>query len=91
MRFMNGNQEIMRNSFHCPVLTPLYDSYVALISELIYEENPYWGDPVKYSYAHGGKDGVPFAVDTKGLDTFIQVIQQGVSEAAVGKKKNFWF
>jgi hypothetical protein len=33
---------------------------LALVAEIIYGEKPSWKDPVKYSYAYGGKDGVPF-------------------------------
>jgi len=60
---------------------------LALISELIYGEQPSWRDPVKYSYAHGGKDGVPFPVDTRGMDTSIQILKQGIFEAKMGRKE----
>jgi hypothetical protein len=60
---------------------------LALISEIIYGEPPSWKDPVKYSYAHGGKDGVPFPVDTKEMDKSVQVLKQGISEARVGKNE----
>jgi len=36
---------------------------LALVSDLIYGSKPSWKDPVKYSFAHGGKDGIPFPVD----------------------------
>jgi hypothetical protein len=60
---------------------------LALISELIYGDKLSWKDPVKFSFAHGGKDGVPFPVNTRDMETSIQVIQQGIEEASVGKKE----
>jgi hypothetical protein len=32
---------------------------LSLLAELIYGEPPSWEDPVKFSFAYGGKDGVP--------------------------------
>lgn len=60
---------------------------LALISELIYGDKPSWRDPVKYSYAHGGKDGVPYPVDTKGMDSSIQIMRQGIEDASVGENE----
>ncbi len=54
---------------------------LALIAELIYGEKPSWRDPVKYSFAYGGKDGVPFPVDRKAMDESIQILRQSVQEA----------
>jgi hypothetical protein len=60
---------------------------LALIADLIYGEKPSWKDPVKYSFAYGGKDGVPFPVDRKGMDESIQILRQAVEEAKVGDKE----
>ena len=57
---------------------------LALIAELIYGEKPSWNDPVKYSFAYGGKDGVPFPVDRKAMDQSIQILRQSVQEARIG-------
>jgi len=58
---------------------------LALISELIYGEKPSWKDPVKYSFAFGGKDGVPFPVNRKSMDKAIQILETGIEEAKIGK------
>jgi hypothetical protein len=60
---------------------------LALIAELIYGEKPSWKDPVKYSFAYGGKDGVPYPVDRKGMDESIQILKQAIREAKVGDKE----
>ena len=60
---------------------------LALISDLIYGAKPSWKDPVKYSFAVGGKDGVPFPVDRKAMDESIDVLRRGVEEAKIGKNE----
>jgi hypothetical protein len=54
---------------------------LALISEMIYGTRPSWKDPVKYSFALGGKDGVPFPVDRESYDEAIQFLQCLVEKA----------
>jgi len=60
---------------------------LALVAELIYGEKPSWKDPVKYSFAYGGKDGVPFPVDRKAMDESLQMLRQAVQEAKFGDKE----
>ena len=60
---------------------------LALVSELIYGEKPSWKDPVKYSFAYGGKDGVPFPVDRKAMDDSIQFLREAVEKAKIGDKE----
>lgn len=60
---------------------------LALISELIYGDRPSWKDPVKYSFAYGGKDGVPFPVDRKTMDESIQLLEETIKNARFGDKE----
>jgi hypothetical protein len=60
---------------------------LALIAELIYGEKPSWKDPVKYSFAYGGKDGVPYPVDRKAMDESIQILRKTVEDAKLGDKE----
>jgi hypothetical protein len=60
---------------------------LALIAELMYGAKPSWKDPVKYSFAYGGKDGVPFPVDRKAMDESIQMLKQTVEAARIGDKE----
>jgi hypothetical protein len=57
---------------------------LALISELIYGEKPSWKDPVKFTFTVGGKDGIPYPVDTKTMDQTTDIIQQGIQQAKIG-------
>jgi len=60
---------------------------LALISDLIYGDKPSWFDPVvKYSFAFGGKDGVPRPVDRKAMDEAIEIIKSGIEQAKIGDK-----
>jgi hypothetical protein len=54
---------------------------LALISELIYGEPPSWRDPVKFSFAFGGKDGVPYPVDRKTMDETTEVLRTAMKQA----------
>ncbi len=60
---------------------------LALVAELVYGEKPSWEDPVKFSFAYGGKDGVPFPVDRKAMDESIQILKTTVEAAKIGDKE----
>lgn len=60
---------------------------LALTGELVYGTAPSWRDPVKFSFAVGGKDGVPFPVDRKAMDRTIEYLTKGVAEAKVKKRE----
>ncbi|RMF91402.1 MAG: DUF763 domain-containing protein [Methanobacteriota archaeon] len=62
---------------------------LALISDLVYGTSPSWRDPVKYSYAHGGKDGYPYPVDRDTYDKSIEVLKNAVEEAKIDKKERY--
>jgi len=57
---------------------------LALIAELVYGAPPSWRDPVKYSFAYGGKDGVPYPVDRKAMDESIQILKGAIENAKIG-------
>jgi hypothetical protein len=58
---------------------------LALVAELVYGEQPSWEDPVKFSYAYGGKDGVPFPVNRHAMDESIDVLRKAVEDARIGE------
>ena len=60
---------------------------IALISELVYGDAPSWKDPVKYSFAYGGKDGVPHPVDRRAMDDSIEVLETAIKGARIGDKE----
>ncbi|MEM3403108.1 MAG: DUF763 domain-containing protein [Nitrososphaeria archaeon] len=58
---------------------------LTLISNLIYGTEVDWKDPVKYSFAVGGKDGVPFPVDRETYDRSITVLKTAIENAKMEK------
>ncbi|HVQ00677.1 MAG TPA: DUF763 domain-containing protein [Candidatus Thermoplasmatota archaeon] len=60
---------------------------LALISELLYGEQPSWEDPVRFSFSVGGKDGVPYPVDRKAMDESTEVIRTSIEHAKIGDKE----
>ena len=57
---------------------------LALISELIYGKPADWKDPVKYSFAFGGKDGVPYPVNRRSMDNAITFLEDSIRAAEIG-------
>jgi len=60
---------------------------LALISELIYGAKPSWKDPVKFSFAFGGKDGIPYPVNRTAMDEAAQVLTEAVNAGKIGDKE----
>lgn len=59
---------------------------LALVSDLIYGEPPSWRDPVKFSFAFGGKDGVPYPVDKRTMDETTAILSNAVKDAKARMK-----
>lgn len=67
---------------------------LALISELIYEEPPskkdpvtHIYDPIKWSYAVGGKDGIPYPIDRRQYDNVILELNNIINAMKVKEKE----
>ncbi|MEW6189048.1 MAG: DUF763 domain-containing protein [Actinomycetota bacterium] len=60
---------------------------LSLISELVYGVAPSFRDPVKYSFAHGGKDGHPYPVDRETYDKSIEILRVAVTHAKIGRRE----
>ncbi len=60
---------------------------LALVSEIIYGVSPSWEDPLKFSYAFGGKDGVPFPVKRRSMDQAIEFLKNAVEASELGSKE----
>jgi len=63
---------------------------LALLSDLLYGAEASWEDPVKYSYAHGGKDGFPYPVDKQTYDESIEFLGEAVKAAKLDDKERYW-
>jgi hypothetical protein len=54
---------------------------------LIYGTKASWKDPVKYNFAHGGKDGVPYPVARKTYDKSISYLSSAIEGAEMEREE----
>lgn len=59
---------------------------LALIAELIYNAQVSWRDPLRYTFAVGGKDRVPYPVNVKRMEWIADFLSKAIEEAKLGKK-----
>jgi hypothetical protein len=57
---------------------------LSLISELVWGVAPSFHDPARYSFAHGGKDGIPYPVDRKTYNKSVDILARAVRKAKLG-------
>lgn len=57
---------------------------LALVAELVYGDAASWRDPVKFNFAFGGKDGVPYPVDRRSMDEAVDVLRKGINSSNLG-------
>ncbi|MFC1901663.1 DUF763 domain-containing protein [Chloroflexota bacterium] len=65
---------------------------LSLISELVHGVAPSYRDPARYSFAHGGKDGIPYPVDRQTYDQSIELLSRAINRTKLGleeKQKAF--
>lgn len=60
---------------------------LAMVAEVTHGAAPTYTDPVRYSFAHGGKDGYPFPVSRADISQSIQVLQTAVEKAKIGDRE----
>jgi len=57
---------------------------LSLLSEIVYSVPVSMRDPARFSFAHGGKDGIPYPVDRKTYDKSIQILHTALERANIG-------
>ena len=60
---------------------------LALVAELVYGSKVSWRDPIKFSFAFGGKDGVPFPVKRRAMERAAEYLRQAVEAAELGNRE----
>lgn len=60
---------------------------LAMIADLVYGAPMCRRDPAACSFAHGGKDGIPYPVDKPNYDRSIEVVKKAVERAKLGNKE----
>ena len=59
---------------------------LALIADLLHGAKPSFRDPATFSFAHGGKDGIPYPVDRPTYDRSIEVLRDAVDRAKLNDR-----
>lgn len=58
---------------------------LTLVSEVIFGASPSYEDPIRYTYAFGGKDGIPYPVNRQTYDSTIEVIEKAIKKSSLGQ------
>jgi uncharacterized protein len=58
---------------------------LSLIGEIIFGTKASWQDPVKFNFAHGGKDGVPYPIARKTYDKSISYLFSAIEGAEIDR------
>jgi hypothetical protein len=59
---------------------------LAMVAEVTHGTRPSFGDPVRYAFAHGGKDNYPFPVQRIDMEHSLQVMRTAVEKAKMGER-----
>jgi hypothetical protein len=57
---------------------------LTLVSEVLFGAKPSYEDPVRYTYAFGGKDGIPYPVNRETYDSTISIIEKAIKRSSLG-------
>ncbi|MGE5396861.1 MAG: DUF763 domain-containing protein [Chitinophagales bacterium] len=58
---------------------------LCLVAEVAYGVKPSFVDPVRYSFAHGGKDGIPFPVNERDIENSYTVLRRALRKSRAGQ------
>ena len=58
---------------------------LCLVAEVAYGARPSFSDPVRYSFAHGGKDGFPFPVNEADIEQSYTTLGRALRKAKAGQ------
>jgi len=59
---------------------------LAMVAEVTHGALPSFQDPVRYTFAHGGKDNYPFPVQRLDLNYSLEVLRLSITKAKLGEK-----
>jgi len=60
---------------------------LSLVAEVVYGAKPSFRDPVRFSFAHGGKDRHPYPVDRNTYDQTINILRKAIQKAKLGRRE----
>ena len=60
---------------------------LCLVAEVAFGARPSFSDPVRYSFAHGGKDGFPFPVNETDIEQSYTTLKRALGKAKAGQRE----
>lgn len=60
---------------------------LCLVAEVAYGMKPSFADPVRYAFAHGGKDGFPFPVNERDIENSYHTLNRALRKARSGQRE----
>ena len=63
---------------------------LAMVAEVVHGAPCRFSDPVRFSFAHGGKNRHPFPVPVRVYDETIAVLKSAVQKARLGQQEELW-
>jgi uncharacterized protein len=70
-----------------PGVGPAAVRALSLIGEIIFGTEASWQDPVKFNFAHGGKDGVPYPIARRTYDKSISYLSSAIEGAEIDREQ----
>ena len=59
---------------------------LAMVAEVAFGARPAFRDPVRYAFAHGGKDGHPFPIDRTEYERTLALFREALNRAKLGQR-----
>ena len=60
---------------------------LCMVAEVAYGASPSYSDPVRYAFAHGGKDGFPFPVNEADIEQSYTTLKRALRKAKAGQRE----
>lgn len=67
-----------------PKVGPKTIRALTLVSEVVFGAKPSYDDPIRYTYAFGGKDGIPYPINQQTYDQTIEIIEKALKKSSLG-------
>ncbi|MDD2234539.1 MAG: DUF763 domain-containing protein [Desulfitobacteriaceae bacterium] len=78
--------ECYKSLLETPGVGPSTLRALAMVAEVTHGALPSFQDPVRYTFAHGGKDNYPFPVQRVDLTHSLAVLRTAITKAKLGEK-----
>lgn len=60
---------------------------LSMVAEIIFGEKVSHSDPIKFSFAFGGKDGVPYPVNRRRMEEVSRILEDAIDKSKIGDRE----